>query len=284
MGVLLGLGIIFVSVGISMGAKTSIYWDAAGIHPESGDEEHQIQISELNLEPFRNISVGMVSHDIEIIISDGYGFEMVNNNNTEVAWSLQNSTLAISEKSFRKRFSLGFNFSRNAFKNRSYLKIYVPANAVLGNISVSNVSGGTEIGNIAANTLKMNSISGRLDMSNCSAQNVNINIVSGKVSISGLKSGGLYLKSISGGVDIGGELLGRSEISSVSGSVLLQISGGTGQYDKQFNLVSGRLRINGQNFSKNYSETHGAANNLKVNTVSGGVTVDFIQQPGSYDI
>ncbi|MCL2816889.1 MAG: DUF4097 domain-containing protein [Clostridiales bacterium] len=290
---LLALGIIFTLAGLALGAELSMYWDEKGIHSGRG-EEKPADIREADLEPFRNISVDMVSHNIEFIISDHYGFEVVNNYNTKVEWSLQNGKLTIKEKA---NGFLNLNFDLSFLRKGSkggHVKIYIPAGASLENIFVSTVSGKVNVSdlscaslnievvsgainvkNVTANTLKTEGVSGSLTMSGCSAQSLSVEVVSGRVSISGLKSEELFLESVSGSVEVSGELSGKNRIESVSGSIRLQISGKNEDYDKRFGLISGSLRIDGQSYGKNYSEQRGASNSLTVETVSGSITVNF---------
>jgi len=295
-GVLLVLGVLLALIGVAMGAKMGIYWDESGVHAWGSDNaDRPISISEVDLVPFTDISLEIINHDIEFLASEYYGFELVNNNDTEVAWSLQNGKLTITEKS-RGKFGINLNFFRELFKSGSYIKIYLPADAVLGDVSVENVSGAVVVSALTCSSLSINTVSGRADIDgaiadkltiesvsgglalrDCRAESVTISIVSGRSSISGIQSNGLHLDSISGRVEIGGDLLGQSEISSVSGSILLQIVGKSENYNKNFNLVSGNLRINGLGFSKDYSEKNGAPNSLKIDTISGSVTVYFAQ-------
>lgn len=291
-GSLLIFGMIFVLAGLSLGGETSIYWDKSGVQSPRGGEDRPARISELNTEAFVNISIAMVNHDVEFIVSDSYGFEIVSRNNSQITWHLQNGSLAIKEKFRRGFFDLDFSFLR---KGDSYLKVYIPADAYLEKVFVNTVngkvelsgftcalldvnvvSGRVEIEDVSADILKINGVSGTLAMRNCNAQSVNICTISGKISISGLKSNGLSMDSVSGRIAVSGELLGRNEINSVSGRVSLLISGSADEYSKQFSLISGSLSVNGQRLSKNHYES-GSPNSLKVNTVSGGVAVDFRQ-------
>jgi len=294
--VLLALGALFAILGLAMGASMGIYWDSNGLHagePGSGDGSANL-LREMDLAPFSNVSLNMVNHDIEFVPADHYGFELLNNNNknTEVAWSLQNGRLTITEKS---RYSFGVNLNFGKFKSGSYLKVYVPAQAIINDISVKSisgkislsgfscaalsidtVSGRTDLADITTGMLVFDGISGRLSMHNIQTDSTRINVVSGSVVISNHKSGGLSLSSISGRVDVSGELKGNITINSTSGEVRLNVIGRSEQYSKQFNLLSGHLRINGQTMSRNYSERIDAPNSLKVDTISGGVTVDFV--------
>ena len=299
-GVLLVLGILFMLVGVSMGAKMGIYWDADGIHVGGDGDTEQVVINELNLEPFDDIDLKMISYDIEFIASDSYGFELVNNNNTDITWSLQNGKLAIAEKTRGRWWGLDLSFFRGAFKNTSSLKVYLPAGTSLENVFIKNVSGkiavsgfsctvldinivsgrtevGTELSSITASSLVFEGVSGGLNMQNCQLGAARINSVSGDTWISGMKTGELSLGSISGNIFVSGELLGSSGITSVSGDVRLQIKGNNRDYGKQFNIISGSLRIDGQSYHKNYSDNNGAPNRLKVASTSGNVTVDFVQ-------
>jgi len=279
-GILLAMGALFVLIGFCMGATR-------------GDEETEKQyVSEPDTAPFTSINLNMVSHDIEFVASERYGIEITNNSNTEVTWSLQDGRLTIKEESKRK--ILGFGFLRNIFKGGSSLKIYLPADADLGEVSIKNVSGKitiadldctllrinvvsgkTEISRITVDRLIFEGVSGRLTTHQCRAESVKVSIISGDSSFSVLKSGSLSFDTVSGGIDISGELLGYNDIKAISGNVRLNVSGKPADYNKQVSLLSGRLRINGQNFGKNYSENTGAPNSLKIDTVSGDVDVDF---------
>jgi len=295
-GVLLALGVLFMLVGVSLGAKTGIYWDASGIHSESGKDTKQRNFSELNLEPFVDIDLKMINCDIEFVDSNRYGFELTNNSNTDITWSLQNGKLSITEKARSRWWSLDLGFMRNALKNTSYAKIYLPANALLENVCIKNVngkvtvselscalvdiniiSGRTWINNVAASKLVFDGVSGGVTMQNCRFDSARINTISGDNFISGYKTGNLSLSSISGRIDVGGELLGNCEINIVSGDVRLQIRGNSRDYGKQFNLISGNLRIDGKSYSKNYSDNIDGPNKLKVTSTSGNVAVYFVQ-------
>lgn len=181
------VGIVFILLGISMGAKYGMYVDLTGIHLISGVK---CQVDAPNLDPFSNIAIDIQDIAIEFIKSDNYGIDFCYYDDEPlIHWSLENGTLTVknTDPANMKFLFSDFSFLNRGFK-QSYIKIYFPSEITLANISIKTNNNDVTISNVTAENIKINNSYGNLVINNSSITAMDL----------ALKSNNFFSKNLSG--------------------------------------------------------------------------------------
>jgi len=180
--ILIAAGLILSLLGIAMGASRWVYWNRSGSHIVGSEEEKSI--TEHGLEPIRNIDISADFTDVEFIRSDQYGFD-IRYYAADVSWSLDNGNLQIklstqktTRNDGRRFFDINLSFT---YPSRN-IKVYLPADAELGNVSVTIDSGDIKAGGFLADDVQIRNSFGRLDIHSIACQKLQIVMDSGDFS------------------------------------------------------------------------------------------------------
>ena len=190
-------------------------------------------------------------------------------------------------------------FNWNFTAARREIRIYLPANAELNEVSVRSTSGSVQIDGLSAENITTDSTSGSLRLNNLQAQTLyaravsgsirgeNINISSGEInSTSGSISFGeitwntLDARSTSGSVRFSDARIqdaatGRTSLRSTSGSVHLELREPAAYFSYNMSTTSGTARVNGNNRGRGTSTGGTGAHEITLRTTSGSVRLDF---------
>jgi DUF4097 and DUF4098 domain-containing protein YvlB len=299
--IVLIIGAILMGVGVVLGAKKHVYIDQDGIHSVDTSEKKATQkITQKKLENIKSIDISVVSQDINFIISDNFGFEINNENNSDITWKAENGVLEIDESQINFKKWRFFNIYLDIFgalRRDSYINVYIPKDSMLESVKIKNISGSFNISEVSSKDMSFTATSGKGKISDCKVENLSwktisgkmeiynseinkseLKITSGKSTIENIKSEGFNLVSISGSVDLSGELLGKTDIQATSGNVEVMVKGKSQDYSKSLRAVSGKVLLDG-NSVKDYKEVNRQkpTNEIEINVISGRVELDFAE-------
>lgn len=279
-------GVAAIAVGLALGAQTQFYVDKTGFHTAGKSTAETIR--EMDAEPFGDIEIDVGSSNIEILEADRYGYEVDCQNTNKMVCVNKDGRLAITQEGGFSLFR--FNFS---FKSSS-IKVYIPRDTQLGNVSIADSSGNvvlkglscanlavkatsgrTELFDTAADTITVEKSSGGIGLDNCAAPRFDLSLTSGSLKAGNIDSGQMKLKLTSGSAKIEGKLTGETEISVISGNVDLNIDGNKNDYNRDISVVSGNVRIDGDRVRDDDFTNPAAKNSLRVDSTSGDITVNF---------
>ncbi len=281
------LAVVVLSLAVLLVAsRFGFYNDASGFHIVNKDAA-QI-FADKDARKFENIEIKADSTNIEFVTADDYGFEYMTNSAVDTVYSNENGILTITQTSRGKLFSL------NRGDRNDYIKIYIPEEAMLKNVAVTDFSGNITIDRLTADKLEISATSGNADIKNiqaaavlidktsgnvtmdsCKADNLNVNLTSGHFKANSMDMGGMTVQLTSGNAELNGELRGINDITSISGNVTLNIQGEKKDYNSNISVVSGNVNVDGSSTKTYEYENADAANSLKINATSGNVTVNF---------
>lgn len=283
--IILAVVVLFFAAFL-VGSRFAFYTDESGFHMVRNDAA-QIYADKA-AKKFEDIEIKADSTNIEFIAADDYGFEYAANSTADTVYSNENGKLTITQTS-RGRF-----FNLNLSGKNEYIKIYIPKEAVMKNVAVTDfsgnitidrlmtdklninaTSGNANIGNLQAATVIIDKTSGNVNIDGCKADNLNVNLTSGKLKAKSMELGGMTIKVTSGNTELDGKLLGANDITSLSGNVTLNIQGEKKDYNSNISVISGNVTVDGNNTKTYEYENADAANSLKINATSGNVTVNF---------
>jgi hypothetical protein len=281
------VAVVLSGAVLAVGSLFIIYKDDGGFHVASRNAAEIYANKDAN--KFEEIEIKTTSSNIEFVIANRYGFEYMANAILETTYSNENGKLTITQDAKPLLFSLNFW----SFKN-DYVKIYLPENAKLKNVKISNVSGNITVANMTAENLDINATSGNTTINNittaifsldktsgnvkindCNTGIMNVRLVSGGLKAENIETGSMKVNLTSGNVTLDGKLSGMNDIKSISGNVTLNLQGEKKDYNSDISVVSGNVTVDG-NKTKTYEyENAEAVNSLKINSTSGNVTVNF---------
>ena len=193
--ILIAAGLLISSIGLALGASRWIYWDKHGSHIVEKSVEKRI--TRLDLEQIGNIDINAKFSDVEFVTSDKFGID-IRYYDEEVTWSLDDGSLKIrfsvqaGNRNYSNRFfdvNLSFAYPQN------YVKVYLPADARLGTVSVQTDSGDIKIGDFSAVEVQLNNSFGNLDISSITCDKLHIKMDSGEFSGKDLLSGDIVHKN-----------------------------------------------------------------------------------------
>ena len=302
-GCVFALGVALSAVGFALGSTGGAWFDRQGLHFGTG--EH-IELSDRSTEPFKDIDIKLLEANVEFIVAENYGYEFSYTGNREPKVEVRNGVLTVVEHEDNWHINLfNWNWGNWVFYDTSAsLKVYVPKDASLNNVSLNMASGNTVFnGNqLSINDLTCNSLSGNIkladlklqhltmdvasgdvEMKNVSALNADFNILSGWLHYSGAKLDNLTLNMTSGNLDLEGEVSKMLELRMMSGDAKILLSGNKDDYSFEFRKVSGSVRVNGQRIdwgfdgpgTNSIQSSTGRGGHISIDTTSGDVDINF---------
>jgi hypothetical protein len=104
---------------------------------------------------------------------------------------------------------------------------------------------------------------------------IKINTVSGDFKIQNISCPDTKVNSVSGSISIDNTSFGDFKIHSVSGDAVLNCGLKNQDYRKSIKTVSGKIVVDGIQTEKSYKENDTAENEIKIETVSGDIKLNF---------
>lgn len=298
---LLGLcmlaGVVLMVIGFaSGGARRGMYVDLNGIH--ISDEGSQMNISESNLDKFTSIDIYADLSNIEFIASDKYGFEI--NYSTRYGkptWSLNDGTLKISDgfKSLRSINFFNLDFGIFGYNAENYIKVYLPNNATLENVTLTLSCGSLKAGNFEADNVniknnlgdvKLNGVTsniltagldcGSIDIDNSKIGELDAENNLGNITIKNSVVGNSDIKVDCGDARLSGDFTGRTVVENNLGDIKVDLSRAKEYYNINLSTSLGDIKIDNDRMGNNAAITNGNPENiLKIENDCGDIEVNF---------
>jgi len=299
------LGMVLAIASFALGATGGAWFDRQGIHYGTGE---RLELSDNSTEPFENIDIRLLDANVEIIVSNNYGYDFTYTGTRDPRIEVRNGTLTVIEQEDNWRINLfGWNWQNwLVFDTSASLKVYVPRSANLNDVSLNMASGNTVFngsqlsiknltcnslsGNIKFSDLKLDRLtldvaSGDVEMNNVAAIGANVNILSGWLHYNGAKVESITLNMTSGNLRFDGEVTKQLQLHMISGDSSIVLAGSKDDYSFEFKKISGSIKVNGQRVdwgfdgpgSHSIPSSTGRGGHISVDTASGDVTIDFKQ-------
>ncbi|MBS3678737.1 DUF4097 family beta strand repeat protein [Ornithinibacillus massiliensis] len=301
------LGIFLAAIGLIAGTKFAIIHTSDGF--KAIGESDRLK-EEFSLNEFKLINIDLTDADVEVIPSTEYKLEIERMEITEIAHTVENDVLSISDTS-----KSWFRFSMNlgVFIDKTTVKLYIPEDAELVDATISSDFGSIQIEGIAAehwnvqstdgdvvisdiqsnslivenkfgdltasnvNTqeLKVEMSDGTADLESIDAMNTSVNNLYGDTYYKNFTSHGAKLESVDGDIGIHGVLLGETIIESKFGSVNLQLENKESELSYTIESTFGEVSVNDSEFNSKASQSVETDNKLEVSSTDGDIDVIF---------
>jgi DUF4097 and DUF4098 domain-containing protein YvlB len=260
----MALGLILGILGYFCGGAKTVNIDRNGLHISNG-ELHTLK--DLNLESFESINLDTQSFQVEFMQSEHYGIEINYYNTCNPTYSVENGTLKASDGEKNSFFSLNFGI----LWHRNTLKVYLPKNVSLKDITIKNASGNIDIGNFSAQSTNVQLFSGNLTMHNASSNTLIAALSSGNAVLENInqaqaESESVKLESKSGWISIQNLSTKNFSVSATSGNIdLKKLTAAT----FSSNCLSGNTTVQNSNLG-----------NADFGSRSGNITAEDIATDG----
>ena len=307
----IALGLILFVIGWILKPTGNIYMDRGGIHASNGEDVQEV--NERNMQEFTEINIDVASADIEFIEADDFGLEIYNDTRSPLTWSNKNGRLEVRHKNNMNIGLLDLVIT-GGDRNRSYVKVYFPADVGFSRIDIGSasgnknivdfpelrvdefmidsISGNIDVSGIIAGKLNISSTSGRLSLSDVEAKEVAFDCISGNAKITNLKADSLKYDKTSGEGDIIDSNIGSLKLSSISGGISLKnvdseglyVDSGSGNFEYQgsiegdikIDIISGRVKLELSGSSDDYDKN--------IESISGTTNIDGQRFQGDINI
>lgn len=245
------------------------------------------------LDKFDNIDINLDYADVELVSSDKYGIELAHNKNFgNIIYEVKNNTLSVKNE-VKIGININFDFFGSAKKTK--VKVLVPSNEILENITVNSKAGDINISNIKGNNLVSN-----CDFGNVKINEVNINKIestakSGDIEFNKVNTKGIIIENDfgdfeaenivceasdisvkSGEIKLNGAIKGENKISNDFGDIEINTTLADNEYSYKVDVDFGDVKIDGTDVKGNVSNTNKSAKNkIDITCASGDVKVSF---------
>jgi hypothetical protein len=287
------IGVIFMGIGLTLGAKKHIYFDFNGLHIIDTNSNNKEYVKETNLEKFSNVELDITSENVEFITADSYGIEIIKDNNIEFFWENKNDTLTVKQKNNRFFNIFNINIDFWHFGKGDVIRIYLPKDAIMDNVnltvssgrtstndlncknlSIKTTSGSNELTNSRIENLEFVATSGKIEINNCEILKSDIKLTTGKIDADNVKLTDTNIYATSGKIDISGELFKKTKIKIVSGNANFDINGRPDDYSVKSSVTSGYVQFDGEKLSNSFINRQ-AENEIDIVVTSGYAKLDF---------
>lgn len=245
----------------------------------------------LKLESFKNINIVSDLNNIEIIPADEYKLDLkYKKDYINVEYKIENETLSITEDKVKSE-----TYNLEDYKNNkdNSIKIYIPKNIQINNLSIASNVSNLYLNGISINKLDLSCDTGNINIKNCKADQSNILTDTGSIGVEHLDGLTAKFESNMGNINIAnssiketlelsnnlghtkfqGELLGNINVSNNLGNIELDINNKEKEYNYNLKTDSGKIIINDETKNKKFTKNNGSKFNIKLECNSGNINL-----------
>ncbi|MDD3403664.1 MAG: DUF4097 family beta strand repeat-containing protein [Hespellia sp.] len=219
-------GVVLLFIGMFLlGGTPGFYIDGTGIHTSFQRGENQWQIKEkTRTDAFANISVDVDYADIEIIESDDYYIEYQLENRAEPQFRVADKTLSLKNPESQQQGHFSFLdftfFSTDKELREDVVKIYVPKNADLKNITLYTGTGDITLKDaLTAENVSITNDYGEVAIGTLTAKTADLQVEAGDIRIESLTLDSLNVEDDYGNLRVDAYDCSEAEITMSSGDV-----------------------------------------------------------------
>lgn len=223
------------AVGLNGNGEVFVY----GPDMENTTKEYHVYSDTLTgLEAFRNIHLDVDYADVSVVPSDHYGLEYQLVEHAAPLVALEDGSLTLTRAPETSEnimwFYRFYSGPTSSYPSTDeYVIVYVPHDAVLGNLTISNESGSVSLRGLNAQKLDLNAEYGDVTISKSDCPDVIVQMDSGELEITGLNSSRLSVSNEYGNASL-------SEVTAAESTELTLDSG----YLDMVNVSAGNLTLN----------------------------------------
>lgn len=184
------LGVVLLTIGRAIGGVPGFYIDGSGLHTAGETLQSKTTRGSDTLEPFDSIELDIEYTDVELITSDRFAIEYCTMAEYgEPVYEVNNGKLIFRESHSAKLFNVNLfynNFGVSAEDVRYYVRIEIPKDTNLTNVSLDIESGNLDISSLQADTLNITNEYGDTSLNQYKGGSLNVQMESGNLSLGAL--------------------------------------------------------------------------------------------------
>ncbi|WFR58534.1 DUF4097 family beta strand repeat-containing protein [Anaerocolumna sp. AGMB13025] len=226
------------------------------------EDAKEFKMEKTLADPIKQITIDSRIGDIEIIKDDNYYVEInYRYFNEKPTYKLENGILSFDDsKAFPNSYSISFDI-------KNTIKIYLPEDADLGQITISTASGDVSLSDLQTEKLKVSVAYGDLTLKKAAAEETNINMSSGSSNISDLDTKTLDYSNSYGNGDFTN--INKANTNSQDDSrIKISMSSGNADFDtvnsKNLEISNSYGNITGKGLLINGFEADLSSGDLKI--------------------
>jgi len=171
----MALGLILAGIGFISGGAKALTVGQNGIHLL---KDTPYTLKNPNIEAFQSIDFDIQSADVDFIKSDHYGIEIHYSGDTrKPLYTVENGTLKVTNAG--KNEFIFFNIDFGISNRSNAIKVYLPANVSLKDVTIKNASGDLNLGNFTAQKADIKVPFGNVTMHDVCSDTLSVTINSG---------------------------------------------------------------------------------------------------------
>jgi hypothetical protein len=277
----IGVGILFVIVGILTGAKNGMTWDTA--HGVKMLESQKFTYDSGPLNDVKYIDIDVSNAKIQVLQSDSDNFDVQVNyeyQTQEPTVDTSGNRICVSDNSGWHGLSWNFNlFDFNWFDGGSgnIVTVYVPQNAKMSSIKLDTSNGSiTSEASCSTDTLVISTSNGAVNINHADCgQSAEIKSSNGGIQCAGQFQGNTSIKTSNGKIEASGSYKGKTICKSSNSSIEFTTDMSRRDCNIKAETSNGNVRVNGSKVGDDFSENNEASNSLDLDTSNGSITLEF---------
>lgn len=206
--ILIILGTAVLTVGRMMGGHAGFYIDGRGLHAAGNPNISEPSQGSRELKPFNSMELDASYADVELVASDRFAIDYcIMGEYGSPVCEVRDNRLIFKETDSFKAFNLGFftgNWSIAVNEPRYYVRVEIPKNTELSDISLNIESGDLETAVLKADRLDIENEYGDIHMDEYEGKDLKIHMDSGNLSIGTLSADRAEIQNEYGEVSISG--------------------------------------------------------------------------------
>lgn len=226
-----------------------------------GQNEKSNEIEE-TLAAFENIHMEAECANVQIVVGTDYRITCKYPQSEMPEYKVENNTLHIVQDKQEDYMNAG-NITRS-------ILITIPKDKVLKDITINNIVGNIDIGDISAYSCMITLTTGNVAVDNSEIARYCLTGSTGNVNIAGLVADECYVSTNTGEVDISASDVEKYVLLSNVGEISLNLSKATYDYSVKASTSVGKVYIDGEECDRKYEENNGDGN------IEAGVNVGDI--------
>ncbi len=164
-GLIAFIGVICIAIGVALGGRLyGISFGGSGLVIDSqlneNEDNAKLQSGNETLESFEAMDISLEYADFALIPSDHYGIEYCLDKHFDFTYQVENNKLTVKQKSPKGSAAsitfFSFGVTGDGLLSNEYVKIYIPKDCSLTDVSMKNNCGTIELGNFTCDKLTIN--------------------------------------------------------------------------------------------------------------------------------
>ena len=184
------LGAALLIIGRTIGGVPGFYIDRSGLHTADETLRSETIRGSDTLDPFNSIELDIKYADVELITSDRFAIEYCTMAEyKEPDYEVKNGKLTFRESHSVSLFNVGLfykSFGVSTEETRYYVRIEIPKDTELTNVSLNIESGNLDISSLQADALNISNEYGDISLNQYKGGSLNIQMESGSLSLGAL--------------------------------------------------------------------------------------------------